>query len=408
MAMVVRWCLVVILTLCPVVSFAAGPISGGRIEITHPGKGHEVHLSAPGVAVGRAGQVLVTWIAQQGHTNHVYLARPGSERVHPVRVNPDGLSAESMHQAPAIAAGPGGGVYVSWSSEKAKPEGTFFASDLQLSRSLDGGQRFDPPLRVNDDRPIAHSFDGLTMGSDGKVYLGWIDAREGGTEPRTFLARIGGHGSDVEHVVKLDAAETCVCCRVDVVAHDRLVAVLWRKVFPGQVRDMVLGLSRDSGRSFAPPVLVHADGWKIAACPHRGGRLALDRRGRIHAAWYTEGRNETPRVLFATSTDGRGFDVPRQITGAAGAVPDHVRLAVNGQGTVVVVWEDSTAVRRRIRLRTSLDGGRSFSPPQSLSTAVKAYAPDVVAAPNGDFVAVWHEEQFPVTKTVVQWLGRGR
>ncbi len=59
-----------------------------------------------------------------------------------------------MHQAPAIAAGPGAEVYVSWSSEKAKPEGTLFASDLQLSRSLDGGQRFDPPLRVNDDRPI--------------------------------------------------------------------------------------------------------------------------------------------------------------------------------------------------------------------------------------------------------------
>ncbi len=47
-------------------SVAAGPISGGRIEITHPGKGHEVHLSAPAAAVGRDGQVLVTWIAQQG------------------------------------------------------------------------------------------------------------------------------------------------------------------------------------------------------------------------------------------------------------------------------------------------------------------------------------------------------
>jgi len=408
MALVARCCLVVTLALSPVAGFAAGPLSGARIEITHPGKGHEVHLSAPAVAVGRDGKVLVTWIAQQGHSNHVYLARPGPERVHPVRVSPDGLSAESMHQAPAIAAGPGGEVYVSWSSEKAKPEGTLFASDLQLSRSVDGGQRFDHTLRVNDDRPISHSFDGLTVGSNGSVYLGWIDTREGGTEPRTFLARLGERGSRVEHVVKLDAAETCVCCRVDVAAHDGLVAVLWRKVFPGQVRDMVLGLSRDSGRSFAPPVLVHADGWKIAACPHRGGRLALERRGRIHAAWYTEGRNEIPRVLFATSTDGRGFDVPRQITGAAGAVPDHVRLAVNGQGTVVVVWEDSTAVRRRVRLRTSLDGGRSFSPPQSLSTAVKAYAPDVAAAPNGDFVAVWHEEQFPVTKTVVQWLGRGR
>jgi hypothetical protein len=185
------------------------------------------------------------------------------------------------------------------------------------------------------------------------------------------------------------------------------MAVLWRKVFPGHIRDMVLGVSRDDGRSFASPVLVHADGWKITACPHRGGRVALDGRGRIHAAWYTEGQDETPRVLFATSADGRGFDAPRRITVAAGAVPDHVRLAVNRQNAVAVVWEDSTAVRRRVRLRASVDGGRSFGPPQSLSTALKAYTPDVAVAPNGDFVAVWHEEQFPLTKTVVQWLRPG-
>lgn len=408
MAMVVRCLLVLAVTLSPAAALAAGPSPGPRLEITHPGKGHEVHLSSPAVAVGRNGAALVTWIAQDGHANSVYVARPDQGHARPVRVNPDGLSAESMHQAPGIATGLGGEVYLSWSSEKPKPEGTLFASDLQLSRSLDGGQSFERPLRINDDRPISHSFDGLTAGPDGTVYLGWIDARDGGTQPRTFLARIGERGSRIETVVRLDAGETCVCCRVDVAADDGLVAVLWRKVFPGHIRDMVLGLSRDGGRSFTSPVLVHADGWKIAACPHRGGRVALDGRGRIHAAWYTEGQDETPRVFLATSTDGRSFDAPRRITVAAGAIPDHVRLVVNRRNAVAVIWEDSTAVRRRVRLCMSLDGGRSFSPPQSLSTALKAYAPDVAVAPNGDFVAVWHEEQFPFTKTIVQWLRPGR
>ncbi|MGH7335132.1 MAG: hypothetical protein ACREKS_20790, partial [Candidatus Rokuibacteriota bacterium] len=67
----------------------------------------------------------------------------------------------------------------------------------------------------------------------------------------------------------------------------------------------------------------------------------------------------------------------------------------------------STAVRRRVRQRVSLDGGRSFGPPHSQTTALKAYAPDLAVAPNGDFVAAWHEEQFPLTKTVVQWLRPG-
>jgi hypothetical protein len=64
------------------------------------------------------------------------------------------------------------------------------------------------------------------------------------------------------------------------------------------------------------------------------------------------------------------------------------------------VWEDLTAVRRRVVMRTTLDGGRTLSPPQTLTQAVKAFAPDVVVAPGG-FLIVWHEEQFPSVKTVI-------
>lgn len=121
-------------------ALAAGLTPGPRQEIAHAGKGHEVHLSAPAVAVGRDGQPLVTWMAQEGHLSNVDVARPGSPDARRVRLNPDGLSAESLHQSPGIAAAPAGEVYVSWSSLKPKPAGVLFASDLQLSRSLDGGK----------------------------------------------------------------------------------------------------------------------------------------------------------------------------------------------------------------------------------------------------------------------------
>ena len=152
--------------------------------------------------------------------------------------------------------GAGAAVYVSWASLKAKPAGVLFASDLQLSRSLDGARSFERPLRVNEDRPMSHSFEGLAVGSDGTVVVGWIDAREGEGQTRSYLARIVDRGSRVEQAVKLDDGETCVCCRIDVAAGDGVVATLWRKVFPGNIRDMVLGLSRDGGRSFGPPARV--------------------------------------------------------------------------------------------------------------------------------------------------------
>jgi hypothetical protein len=381
---------------------AGGPVLGPRQELTVFDKPHEAHVSAPAVAVTRDGKIVLAWIAQQGHDNNLFVAQPGSDPK-PVRVNPEGLSVDSLHQPPGLALGPGGEVYVSWSSAKPVPEGGLFASDLRLSRSLDGGRTFENPLRVNEDRPISHSFEGLGVAPDGTVIVSWIDSRDGVSTASTYLARVTERGSRVEKTLKLDEGETCVCCRIDVAAGPGdTVAVAWRKVFPGSIRDMVVGLSRDGARSFSPAGLVHADRWKINACPHRGGSVAMDGRGRVYLAWYTETAEGQPRMLFAASGDGLRFGPPSRLNTAAGYIPDQVRLAADPAGRVAIVWEEATAVRRRVLLRYSTDGGRTLSAPQALSQAIKAYAPDVAVAPSGDFVVAWHEEQFPVLKTVTQ------
>ena len=383
---------------------AAGPEVGARQELTVAEKAHEAHVSPPAVVVRADGRIVLAWFAQQGHDNHLFVARPGSE-AKPIRVNPDGLFVDSLHQPPGLALGPDGEIYVSWSSRKPLPEGVLFASDLRLSRSLDGGQTFEPPLRVNEDRPISHSFEGLGVMPDGTVIVSWIDSREGSNASGTYLARITERGSRVERTLKLDGGETCVCCRSDVAAGPRdTVAVAWRKVFPGSIRDMVVGLSRDGGRSFAPPELAHADRWKITACPHRGGSVATDGRGRVYLAWYTETADGQPRMLFAAAGDDLKFRPPLRLNASTGSIPDQVRLAADPAGRVVIVWEEATAVRRRVLMRYSTDGGRTLSPARSLSDAIKAYAPDVAVAPGGEFVVAWQEEPFPVLRTVTQTI----
>ena len=393
-----------VLLLLPTLATAAEIHFGPRSELTHPGKGHEVPASAPALAVTRDGTPLVTWATEEGHDKHVYVARPGEAAAKPVRVNPAGMGVESLHHSPLLAVGPGGETYLSWSSDRPKPDGVLFASDLRLSRSLDGGRTWEGHLRVNEDRAISHSFEGMAVTADGTVVMAWIDSREGPERPATWVARVLDRGTRPEPSAKL-TGDTCVCCRVDVRGGPGdTVAVLWRKVFSGDIRDMVLGLSRDGGKSFEAPARVADDGWKITACPHRGGRVALDGQGKVYAAWYTEGKQGVPTMLLATSTDGRRFGAPIRINPSTVTIPDQVRLAVNAAGQAVVVWEDATAVRRRILLRASFDGGRTLGPVQTLSKAVKAYSPDVVVTPGGGFVLAWHEEQFPSLKTVVQPL----
>lgn len=391
-----------LLLILPLLAWPAAALAReARLEIPHAGSGHEVHVSPPALVLARDGTPLVAWIARDGHTSRVLVARAGDGAL-PVRVDPDTAAPDSPHQAPGLAAGPGGEIYVSWSSRKPRPDGVLFASDLQLARSLDGGQSFEPPVRVNEDRPLAHAFEGVAAMPDGTVVVAWIDSREGAGRARTYVARVSAKGTAVEHVGRLDAGETCVCCRVAVTAGADRTAVLWRRVFPGDVRDMVLALSRDGGRSFADPVRVHADGWSIAACPHRGGRLAIDGRGRLHATWYTEGRDGRPRLLYARTSDGRRFAPPRRLDASPGTVPDHVRLAATAAGAVMAAWEDATPVRRRVLVRYAEAGDGAFGPIRPLSAAIKAWGPDIAAAPGGDFWLAWHEERFPHAVTVVQ------
>jgi hypothetical protein len=81
-----------------------------------------------------------------------------------------------------------------------------------------------------------------------------------------------------------------------------------------------------------------------------------------------------------------------------------VRLGVTADGRVLVVWEDATAVRRRIVARASTDGGKTFGPVEPLSSAVKAWSPALAVTADGGFVVAWLEEEFPVTRAVVQRL----
>jgi hypothetical protein len=380
---------------------AADLTLGPRLEYKHVTQGHEFHFSGAAIAAAPDGRPLLAWASREGHANQLHLLRAGDGAV-PVRVNPDGLTVEALHHPPRLAVAPGGEVYVSWSSEKPKPEGTLFASDLQLSRSLDGGKTFETPLRVNENRPISHSFDGLAVAPDGTLLVTWIDGREGRRDPATWVARVVERGTRVESTRKV-GDDTCVCCRVDAAAGPRdTVALTWRRVFPGDIRDMVMAVSRDGGRSFGDPTLVSADRWKINACPHRGGAIGLDARGRIYMSWYTEGTDIRPDLRFAISEDGRRFGPPRRLHTSATSIPDNARMAVDPAGRAVVVWEESTAVRRRILLRYTADGGRTLSPIHVLSGAIKAYQPDVAFAPDGSFLVAWHEEQFPFLKTVVQ------
>ena len=362
-------------------------------------------VSPPALQFDQAGSLHVAWFEKRGEARGLYtvtVGEGGQGMATPVQVNQKGAEPDAMHQSPGLAAGPQGDLYVTWATPKT---GAPFAADLRLARSADRGKTFESPIVVNDDgAPINHAFEHVTAAGTGDVYLAWLDNRsKEKSGAGAMFACSRDNGKTVENNLTIDGM-ACPCCRpMAAVAPDGSLWVAWRKTFDGNVRDIVVARSTDRGRTFSTPMLVRRDGWSFAACPHRGPSIGFDRQGRLYVGWYTEGTDEQPRILVATSDDqGKTFSTPLSLHSSATSLPDQFRIAVHPQGFVLAVWEEVTGVRKRVVMRASADRGQTFGPVLTLSEGAKAENPTVAVHESGAMVVAWTEHAWPNNRIVLQ------
>ena len=219
---------------------AAIPIAAAQAESAVPFElsqkfvtEHKVKsLVGPSVQVDEQGQVSLAWMEEEKDVRSVLYARSaeaGGPMGVPVRINRPEDVPYWRQEAPALVV-QGEDVFVTWglAHPKATPQQPF-ATELRLSRSIDGGKTFQPSVAVNDDPGvIQHTFDALHRDADGRLHLSWIDGREGKKEPGTYVARSLDRGATITRNLKVDEG-TCVCCRTAVTSGpEGMVYVAWR------------------------------------------------------------------------------------------------------------------------------------------------------------------------------------
>jgi hypothetical protein len=125
--------------------------------------------------------------------------------------------------------------------------------------------------------------------------------------------------------------------------------------------------STAGGDSFSEPLRI-AGGSN--ADPARGPSLAVDADDAVYLAW-TVGEDRAANIHFAKSGNGgRSFDKPRVVFESGGHA-DAPKIAVDGKGTVHLVYAESPAgplQRYHIRYSRSNDGERTFEEPREISS----------------------------------------
>ena len=229
---------------------------------------------------------------------------------------------------------------------------------IYCTRSLDGGETFLPSVKV-DDIPdsVFKALGSITVDNDGKVYIGWMDYRNGEAPP----LMING--------------------------------------------DIWVAASTDKGESFSKPVNVDDyDGLEDRWPPD----LVTDSNGVVYAVW-TDFRNGSvlwnPDIYFSKSVDGGKSWTPNvrvddnKLDNSWQAAPS---MDVSSNGNIYVAWEDSRnssepsdPIFTDIYFAKSIDGGAHFeenvrvSDTPVESTSLFQHTPSLAVSTTGDMYITW-------------------
>jgi hypothetical protein len=317
----------------------------------------------PNLAVSPDGVVYMTWLEPFDSGQALRVASfDGSRWSRPSTIRAGRDFFVNWADFPSIEVLAEGRLAAHWLQRTGK--GTY-AYGVRIAQSRDEGRTWSPAVVPHrDTSPTEHGFAALWRDGS-RLGAAWLDGRKfdkAGHSPSnemmlasTTIAEAGQTGPEL----RLDE-RVCDCCQTSAALTSAGPILVFRDRSPDEIRDIAI-VRRVAGR-WTRPARVHADNWRINACPVNGP--AVDTRAnRVAVAWFTAA-NDSPRVKAAFSTNaGARFGSPARVDDGnpAGRVDVHVM----GDGSALVSWIErvggETAEVRVRRVRPSGRVGRSVT-----------------------------------------------
>jgi hypothetical protein len=300
----------------------------------------------PDLVVAPNGSLLLSWVRPMGDRHAFqYAAYLGDDNWEsaPKTIAVGRALAANWANTPHILMTDDGALWAQWL--QGHPGGGEHAADVVLTQSRDGGMHWAAPVAVNDDGSASeHGFVSLWPSAQDAIGIAWLDGRKaaaaGAEHMHADTAHAAHHADGAAMTlraanfdatmarsgeVELDPM-TCDCCSTDAVVTAQGALLAYRDRDADEIRDIVA--VRRTAQGWSKPQPVHADRWKMPACPLNGP--AVDARGdEVVVAWYSA-PNDQPVLQLARSHDGGAhFDPPVAID-RGDAVAGRVDVALDG------------------------------------------------------------------------------
>jgi len=292
---------------------------------------------APSLAVDSSGNIYAAWKDERNKYSDIYFAKStdgGATWSTDVTVDNDtGLASE-----PSLAVNGSGNLYVAWDDRS-------WNYDIYFAKSTDGGATWSEDVKANDDAgPGFEGHPSLAVDGGGNLYAVWED---------------GAYGS----------------------------SDYYSNAFYVDEGDIYFAKSTDSGATWSASVQVDDDD-RWSDTPN----LAVDSSGNIYVAWTDMIEDN---IYFAKSTDGgTTWSADFQVNDDAGSASEsNPSLAVDGNGSLYMAWEDQRNGEDDIYFAKSTDGGATWSANVKVYDTYwqnqEGYNPSLAVDGNGNVYVAW-------------------
>jgi len=162
----------------------------------------------------------------------------------------------------SVALRSGEKLYTMWEQQDGEAAAIMFAA------SLDFGATFENRCGSPTNHAHLQRLPTFAVAPNKTLCAAWLDFRDQAAQSDTasiYLSCSIDEGSTFSKNLKV-ADGVCPVAALDRLRPTRPTDGLLARVFPGNIRDMVVSISNDQGNTFAPPYACE-DNWKLEGCP---------------------------------------------------------------------------------------------------------------------------------------------